>query len=399
MGTDTVPSYTGVKCLIFTTPTQAASIDTMSLDMAAAMRQLGIGARILLCTGDTLNAEFLMILLGEIARHPGPSFIVDINGRYDIKTGDSNFFDEMGVPKFSFLTDNPCALITKFRDFPNNFLCGLVSTEHLAYAESYGLDPERSIFFPHGGPPPLQEQCPTASRDIDILFAGSIQSTPPFVSWLQSTFSHHPKLIEILLSIEEQLYSPCGQIFTIIMDALKAGGVDPTPQLLAEFFPPTERFLINKERFRILSAIKRHKVTVMGDVSDEIAEALPNHRFVGGQNFTQVMDAMAHAKISLNIVPSFRNGGHERMFYSLAYGCLLLTDFNIFLKDDEAANPFVNFFPQDITLLDDVLDEWLSSNSFLEKNRSVSIAHYVERHTWQHRLLPVLDVLDRTYWR
>jgi len=394
-----VPSYTGVKCLIFTTPTYAASIDTMSLDLAAAMRQLGIGARLLMCTGDTLNTDFLQILLGEIAQHQGPAFIVDINGRYDIKTGTSNFFDEVGVPKFSFMTDNPSALLPKFRDFPNSFLGGLVSREHLEYSASFGLDPERCIFFPHGGPPPLLDQRPTRERDIDILFAGNIQATPPFKDWLEAEFPNFEHVREALIAVEEQLCSPHAQIFTTIMVALEAVGIKRTPQLLSEVFPPTERFFINRERVRILSAIKNHRVTVIGDVSNEITKAFPNHQFIGGQSFTQVMDAMARAKVSLNIVPSFRDGGHERMFYSLAYGSLLLTDYNKFLKDDEASNPFINFFPDDLIELDKMLDQWLSDDTILDNQRSGATDHYAARHTWQQRLLPVLNELDRKYWR
>jgi len=100
-------SYTNVKSLIITNPTLAASIDTMALDIAAAMRKLGVGARVFMSSGEKDNPDLVKNLLEEIRIHPGPSFILDINAKLKIFTESGNFFDEVGIPKFSFMTDNP----------------------------------------------------------------------------------------------------------------------------------------------------------------------------------------------------------------------------------------------------------------------------------------------------
>ena len=100
-------SYTNVKSLIITNPTLAASIDTMALDIAAAMRKLGVGARVFISSGEKDNPDLVKNLLEEIRIHPGPSFILDINAKLKIFTKSGNFFDEVGIPKFSLMTDNP----------------------------------------------------------------------------------------------------------------------------------------------------------------------------------------------------------------------------------------------------------------------------------------------------
>lgn len=391
-------TYTDIKCLIFSNPTQTASIDTMSLDMAAAMRQLGIGARVFLCTGDTINPQFLSILLSEIEAHPGRSFIVDINGRYDIKTGGGNFFDEHNVPKFSFLTDNPSKLIPKLRELPEKSLCGMVSNEHLDHCEAIGFDRERCVFFPHGGPPPLIDQRSSDERGIEVLFTGNIQTAPPFEAWLAAAFPEAPLLRDAMAGAAETLFSPDHHVFSTVLDAMRSAGIEYTPQSLAGIFPPIERYLINRERHRVLSSIKDHKVTVIGDVCPETTAACPNHDFLGTRTFTEVMDAMSQAKVSLNIVPSFRNGGHERMFYSLAYGSLLVTDKNEFLMDDVSADAGIRFFPDDLSRLDGELSEWLENGRSLDGRREISVSHYGARHTWVQRLLPVIDRLNEKYW-
>ena len=288
-----MPYYTDVKCLIFSNPTANASIDTMTLDMAAAMRQLGINARVFLTSGETMNMEFVGVLLREIQMHTGRSFIVDVNGRYDIGTGDSNFFDQMGVPKFSFMTDNPSALTPKLRGIPKNFLCGMVQNEHLEHCEAYGLDAARAIFFPHGGPVPLANQRPSAERDIDILFAGNVQTVPDFKTWLKTKFPKSDQLREVLLGIEQRLYATNAQPFSTVLGALKAAGIEITPALLAQMYTPLERFLINRERTNVLSAIQKHSLTVIGDISKEIIEANPQHKFLGPRTYGEVMDSMA----------------------------------------------------------------------------------------------------------
>ena len=390
-------SYTNVKSLIITNPTLAASIDTMALDIAAAMRKLGVGARVFMSSGEKDNPDLVKNLLEEIRIHPGPSFILDINAKLKIFTESGNFFDEVGIPKFSFMTDNPIHHISNLQKLSKNSLCGMVSLEHIEYSQLFGLNSKKCIFFPHGGPPALVEPRTTQEREIEILFAGNIKGVHSFEEWIEGTFTGEHFLKSILLELHDIIDYPKSRVFSILIKKLSHLSVSEIRHILQKIFCPLERFLIDRERIKVLSATKKHKVTIIGGVTKDVVEALPHHNFLGEKSYTEVMDAMSRSKISLNIVPTFRSGGHERMFYSLAYGSLLLTDQNDYLEKDQLVNPFINFLPVNLNDMDHILAQKLSDTKDLDDLRKIAIDHYSKNHTWEHRIVPVLDMLCEEY--
>ena len=76
----------------------------------------------------------------------------------------------------------------------------------------------------------------------------------------------------------------------------------------------------------------------------------------------------------------------------------MLTDQNEFLNKDRLLIPFINFFPNNINLLDKHLKQTLSNDKLLDEQRKISISHYSQNHTWAHRILPILDQLQKVYW-
>ena len=86
------------------------------------------------------------------------------------------------------------------------------------------------------------------------------------------------------------------------------------------------------------------------------------------------------------------------MFYALAYGSLLITDKNAFLHEDEKINPFVNFFPENLEDLDSLLTDWINNPKRLDNLRPDAVDQYYRRHSWEQRLIPVIEGLDKLYW-
>ena len=92
--------YTNIQSLLVFNITQRASIDTMGLDIATGLRQLGVNVKVLLFA-RSLELEVLPMILDDLRKHSGPSFVMDINGRCDLLVNETNFSDEFSIPKFS----------------------------------------------------------------------------------------------------------------------------------------------------------------------------------------------------------------------------------------------------------------------------------------------------------
>ena len=102
------------------------------------------------------------------------------------------------------------------------------------------------------------------------------------------------------------------------------------------------------------------------------------------------------AKVLIDISPSFREGGHERIFYGLSKGCCVSTNRSDCLDQDRAEHSFLQFHADDLSDIADVcmrLRDEIAPDAY---ERERMLAHYTATHTWRHRLEPVFDRLSRS---
>jgi hypothetical protein len=69
------------QCLILTTLTLRASIDTMFCDLADALRRQGVHTRVLVDAPQAPNIALAHGLVGDLRDYDGPRFIIDINAK------------------------------------------------------------------------------------------------------------------------------------------------------------------------------------------------------------------------------------------------------------------------------------------------------------------------------
>jgi hypothetical protein len=69
------------QCLLLTTLTLRVSIDTMSCDLADALRRQGVHTRVVVDVPQAPNVALAHGLVGELRDYDGPRFIIDINAK------------------------------------------------------------------------------------------------------------------------------------------------------------------------------------------------------------------------------------------------------------------------------------------------------------------------------
>ena len=116
------------------------------------------------------------------------------------------------------------------------------------------------------------------------------------------------------------------------------------------------------------------------------------------KTFSEVMHVMTKAKVTLNVMPAFRKCGHERMFYALSCGSMLLTDHNEFLAGEATADLGIQFFPDDMYEIDGTLGEWLDRTETLDARRVSAVSRYSELHTRDQRIKPLLTTLNEEFF-
>ena len=95
---------------------------------------------------------------------------------------------------------------------------------------------------------------------------------------------------------------------------------------------------------------------------------------------------MADARISLNVMPWFKDGAHDRVFNAMANGSICVTDHSIYL--DEVLTDTENAILYDLNhleLLPDKIKELLANPARQEEIAQKGFDLAIKNHTWHAR--------------
>lgn len=138
------------------------------------------------------------------------------------------------------------------------------------------------------------------------------------------------------------------------------------------------------------------KVAVFGGGWEELECAHPENLILGkGVNSITCLKMISLAKMSLNVMPWFKDGAHDRIFNTLLNGALLITDSSIYL--DEILRDGENcllYDPENMETLPDRVKKLLNDP---EKMKQIIHAGYelaANGHTWQDRADFLSEIIE-----
>ena len=108
----------------------------------------------------------------------------------------------------------------------------------------------------------------------------------------------------------------------------------------------------------------------------------------------ECLQKIRQSKISLNVMPWFRDGAHDRIFNSMLNGAVALTDSSIYLRQILTDGENVIFYDlQRLEELPDRVKTLLEDPERLERIAANAYTCAKEDHTWQHRAAALLETL------
>ncbi|HUZ71690.1 MAG TPA: glycosyltransferase [Stellaceae bacterium] len=381
------------QCLMVTTLTLRASIDTMFCDLADALRRAGVHTRMLIDVPQAPNLPLAHGLVGDLRDYDGPRFLIDTNAKshFNVQTADGrplSIHDAWNIPRVTIFESNPIHHVSHLAQSPQNAVFTVVDASHLRFFDAFAITARAIDFLPHAGPPPLQDILPAADRPIDVLFIGNIKHEPPLAAWLDGQ-PCAPELKPALRHAIEQRWESQGDIGASLASALAAEGIAPEPRRDLTIACAAEGYVNNVKRLELLQSIRAGRVVVCGEVEATLPEAAPVTA-TGPTGFVKCLQLMDNAKLLLNVMP-FRSGAHERVFYGLSRGAYVVSDYSTLLDLPAADGAGISFLPREPDLLDDVIADVLSSR--IDERVAAGRAWYAERHTWDHRARQILALL------
>ena len=123
----------------------------------------------------------------------------------------------------------------------------------------------------------------------------------------------------------------------------------------------------------------------------------PENLILGGPlNSHECLQVISESKISLNVMPWFKDGAHDRIFNSQLNGAVCLTDDSIYLREqlvDE--NDCIFYSLKDIEHLPDKVRYLLNHPELLEHVAKNGYETALSSHSWKMRAKTILSYIEK----
>ena len=178
------------------------------------------------------------------------------------------------------------------------------------------------------------------------------------------------------------------------------GELSAKEQLLADhnllFLDLYIRFFFRGEAVRLLteSGIAVHAYGAGWDLLDTKRKELLFCN--GSQTSAQCLEVLADTKLSLNVMPWFKQGAHDRIYSSMYSGAVSVTDTSRYLQQTLSDGENVVFYElSELLRLPETVHTLLTKEDELQQIADAAYAYVAKQHTWKQYTRELLQMLSQ----
>lgn len=331
------------------------------------------------------------------------SFFLGMNAvGVDLASDGRSLYDLVGAPFFAFLVDHPMYHLPRLKDTTSNeIIVSCMDAEHISYIDNMAPEFSRKfmrVFVPHGAPINHEDlDNSEVERPIDILFAGSFTDPDEIRNTWKQSFPYMGKIADSI--IEFALHDQEKPFHNVVEQVLNEKGISFADSQLMVFWnlmTSVDLYIRNKIRMDIISQLHSlpAKVDVYGNGWDKLKlHTNKSVRFYQPLSFTEVQEKMKQSKMTLNVIPSIRNGAHERIFTSMLMGSAALSTSNSYLRKnfEHGSNIILFESKQDLSsIVVEYLEDRVKLQEIAQKGKETALLN----HTWQNRARDIIEFIE-----
>lgn len=338
-----------------------------------------------------------------IERHKIPpeeiAFVLCMNGGFYDRI--RNFLEKNNILVFCLLVDKPEEHYPRISKMLSNSVMLVVDKCHATTFMKNTHIYNRTMYLPHGGSVNVDYETATEFEDrtIDVLLTGGYVDE----NTQRETFIRNGNVdINFFNMISDNLLADYSYSFDKALDDISIQ--NQTKRNTKEY---TLLFLLNapiydyyryKYRNETVRVLLENgiEITCYGN-GWENSEFIkyPNFKYMGACSFDESLNHMTKSKITLNIMPTFKNGAHERIFNAALNGSVCLSTKTYAFKDDLVDNETILFYDLNnqeemFEKINTILNNKEKFYEITKKARSVA----EQKHTWAHRAKQILEIYD-----
>ncbi|MGN6714453.1 glycosyltransferase family protein [Anaerocolumna jejuensis] len=309
------------------------------------------------------------------------------------------FWNQREVLCLNILVDHPFYYDKDFENLPEHYKMFCIDRDHVNYVRRFYKQAKTVEFLPLAGTEIDDTYIPFEKRKFDIIFTGNYTPLSTFEKYIyridEEYAAFYWRIINELLTNTDM---PMEQVMEkyICLEIPDAGGEDLKAGMAAMIFIDLYvRFYFRGLVIKTLadSGYTIHTFGKGWNLLD--CEHPENIIYHGSINSYECIRNMKNTKISLNIMPWFKNGGHDRIFNTMLSKSLCVTDGSRFIEKEYAeGQDYIKYSLTGIEELPDKIGELLENSKRMEAIAQNGYRKTKSIHTWKHRAEELTRWLD-----
>lgn len=326
----------------------------------------------------------------------GKTFVVTFN--FNGLRGEEEFYDhgellwkQLEIPCVNIMVDHPFyypSLLDKVKKELGEKLYYqvVIDRDHKKFMERFYPELRQHLtFFPLAGTGIEQQE-----KKYDVVFVGNYTQPSDFRKYMERIDDEYTAFYEGI--IEDLISNPDTTMEQAFERHLKREMGELSEQdlrICMEHMIFIDLYVRFYFRGNIIKALAEADIPVhvWGAGFDKISCKKPENIILMGPTDTAgCLDALAKAKIALNVMPWFKNGSHDRVYSAMLNHAVCVTDESTYLREQLKNEQQVIFYSlQDYCQLPEQIKKLLADQSRMEAIAQQGFAYAKEHHTWKER--------------
>ncbi len=373
-----------------------------SLQIAEAMKELGHEIFIYDLSKPWESTEKFFRFFEE-----GNTALINFNfhgmsgEHYFLDENDTTMWEALHIPSYNIVVDHPMYYHHFLERVPSNYHHISIDKNHEAYMRRFFPEIKNGPFLPLAGTQlhPGKTNVPIAFRKYDVTMVGNYCRPSTFDKYItriddEYTAFYH-RMIEDLFAHPDLTVEEVAQA-----------------HLLAELSEVPEEEL--KKTMAALTFIDLYvRYTFRGRAVQELVDAgITVHVFGDGWNLLEcrhpenlrIMNSLnsegclkrlCQTKLSLNVMPWFKNGAHDRIFNTMLNGSVCLTDSSIYLDEILHDGKDCRLYSlKEMERLPEIAKELLADPDRMQAVADGGYELAKAGHTWAHRAKELHNLVE-----
>ena len=314
----------------------------------------------------------------------GEDYFLDENGQ--------SMWDALQIPSYNIVVDHPMYYHHFLEKVPSNYHHISIDRNHEKYMRRFFPRIENGPFLPLAGTQLYKDRSnvPISHRRYDVVMVGNYCIPQTFEKYITRIDEEYTAFYYGM--IDELFAKPWRTVEEVAQEHLfREIGEVPEEELKKAMASLTFIDLYVRYTFRGRAvqelADAGIKVHVFGDGWDRLECKHPeNLILMNNLDSEGCLKKLRQTKLSLNVMPWFKDGAHDRIFNTMLNGAVCLTDSSIYLDGilEDQKNSAV-YSLSEMEKLPEIAGALLED---VDKMQSIADSGYQlaqEGHTWAHR--------------